>query len=300
MVVAVGSAVTSLRVGDAVYGMNLKRPMAAYYADGRGGLCAEYAVAAADLLLPKPAHLSFEEAAAGLGNIVTAIQLTREAMALGGGGRGGGGEAWTSLEGKTVLVTAGLGAATSVAAQYAKNVMGAKEVIATVSTGKVELVEKLMPGVVDRVVDYQTQDLVTELGAEKVDFLYNARFDVGSYLPVMKESGVVALILGIPGPKLFEEMMGEGVVTFWMKWALALGQLYYKWKLFGTNIKMKFVSGDMGNREDLETAGGLLAAGKVKPVKTIVAFEDLEAIKAGCDQARTLKGKVGQLVVKIL
>lgn len=296
VVAAVGSNVTSLRVGDAVYGMGLKRPMARYYADGSSGMCAEYAVTTADLLLLKPSHLSFQTAAEGLGNLVTAIQFTRECMALKPGAFPHG-----TFEGKTVLVTAGMGASTNVAAQYAKNVMGAREVITTVSTGKVALVEDLMPGVFDRVVDYQTQDIVEELGKEKVDFLYNSRFDVMSYLPVMKqETGVIAPILGIPSPKLFEKMMGEGVVPFWVKWILALGQLYYKWKLYGTNIKIKFVSGDMGVREDVEKAGEILATGKVKPVQTVVSFEDLQAIKVGCNQARTLKGKVGQLVVRIV
>ncbi|KAJ4418052.1 hypothetical protein N0V82_005806 [Gnomoniopsis sp. IMI 355080] len=295
VVAGVGTGVQSFRVGDAVYGMGLKQPMAKYYADGASGWCAEYAVTTADLLLIKPSQLSFEEAAAGLSNLVTAIQFTRACMSLNP-------EAFPdrTLEGKTVLVTAGLGASTSIAAQYAKNVMGAEKVITTVSTAKVPRVDQYLPGVFDQVVDYQTQNLVSVVGKEKVDFLYNSRFDVMSYLPLMKQGGVIASILGIPTPDIFEQMMGAGMVPFWVKWLLALAQLYYKWKLFGTNIKMKFVSGDAGIREDLEKAGEILATGKVKTFQTIVAFDDLEAIKTGCEQARTLTGKTGQLVVKFI
>lgn len=295
VVAAVGNSVQSFRVGDAVYGMGLQRPMAKYFANGAGGWCAEYVVTTANLLLMKPPQLSFEEAASGLGNLVTAIQSTRACMELNPGlfpDR--------TLEGKTVLVTAGLGASTSIAAQYAKSVMGAREVITTVSTAKVPLLDKLLPGVFDQVVDYQTQKLVLEVGEGRVDFLYNSRIDVMSYLPVMKRDGVIAPILGLPKPELFEHMMGVGMVPFWVKWILMLAQLYYRWKLSGTNIKMQFVSGDMGIREDLEKAGEILATGKVKAIQTIVSFDDLEAIKIGCDQARTLKGKVGQLVVKIV
>lgn len=296
VVAAVGSEVQSFRVGDAVYGMGLKRPMAKYYANGAGGWCAEYAVTTADLLLIKPPQMSFEEAAAGLSNLVTAIQFTRACMELNPGAFPG-----RTLEGKTVLVTAGLGASTSIAAQYAKEVMGAEEVITTVSTAKVPLLDKLLPGVFDQVVDYETQDLVREVGRGRVDILYSSRFDVRSYLPVMKQrSGVIAPILGLPTPELFEQMMGVGVVPFWLKWFLMLAQWYYWWTLSGTDIKMQFVSGDMGIREDVEKAGELLATGKVKAIQTVVSFDDLEAIKTGCDQARTLKGKVGQLVVKIV
>lgn len=295
VVAAVGSGVHSLRLGDAVFGMGLKRPMAKYYANGAAGWCAEYTVTTADLLLIKPPQLSFEEAASGLSNLVTAIQLTRACMNLKP-------EAFPdrTLEGKTVLVTAGLGASTSLAAQYAKNVMGAEKVITTVSTAKVPLLDRFLPNVFDQVIDYQTQNLISEVGKGKVDFLYNSRIDVMSYLPVMKQDGVIAPILGFPTPTLLKQMMGDGVVPFWVNWLLMLAELYYRWKLYGTNIKMQFVSGDVGIREDLEKAGEILATGKVKTIQTVVSFEDIEAIKAGCEQARTLRGKIGQLVVKIV
>lgn len=294
-----GSAVTSLRPGDAVYGVGLKRPMARYFSDGSKGWAADYAVTTADLLLPKPPHLSFEEAAMPLSNTITAIQSTRAAMALNPAAFPGG-----TLEGKTVLVTAGLGAVTGVAAQYAKNVMGARELITTVSTAKVPLVERYMgEGTVDRVVDYQTQDLVREVGKGKVDLLYSSQNDVWNYLPLMKRDGgggVIAALVAIPDSKSLDEMMGEGVVPFWAKWLMDAAQWWYRWKFWRTGVQMGFISGNLGVREDMEKAGEIIATGKVRAVYTTVPLEDLGGIKEGSEQARTRKGRIGTLIVKLV
>lgn len=298
-----GSGITSLRAGDAVYGMGLKWPMARYFSDGSGGWAAEYAVTSAGLLVRKPAHVSFEEAAVLLANTVTAIQITRAAVALSPAAfpaaSGGSG---ALLEGKTVLVTAGLGSSTSVAAQYAKNVLGAREVLVTVSSAKVPLVDRwLGPGTVDGVVDYQTQDVVEAVGRGRVDLLYCSRPDLWNYLPVMKrDGGVIAAIVAVPPSKVLGQAMGKGVLPFWVRWGLDLFQWWYRWKLWGTGVQMKFVSGNLGVREDLESAGEIIATGKVKAVYTSVLLDDLDAIKTGCENARTLKGGIGRLVVKIL
>lgn len=307
VVAAVGSAVKSLRVGDAVYGMNLKRPLAKYFADGPGGFAAEYTLATEDTLVIKPAHLSFEEAAVLLGNTVTAIQISRDTLALNPGGAGGAASAVRasppSLEGKTVLVTAGLGAATSVAAQYARNVLGASKVITTVSTAKVPLLDKYLPGLYDQAVDYQMQDLVQAVGKGTVDFLYCGRPDVWSYLPVMKKAddggSVMAAIVATPSAKLFDQMLGEGVTSFWVRWLLDLSQWWYKWKLWGTGVQMNFTSGDFV-REDVEMAGELIATGKVKGVYTMAPLDDLDAVIKGCEDTRRIKGGIGKLVIKIV
>lgn len=296
VVVAVGSAVTSLRPGDAVYGVGIKRPMTKYFSDGSNGWAADYAITTADLLLPKPQHLSFEEAAVPLANIITAIQITRATMALNPAAFPGG-----TLEGKTVLVTAALGASTNVAAQYAKNVLGARELITTASTAKVPLLEQYLgKGTVDRVVDYQTQDLANEVGRNTVDFLYSSQNDVWNYLPLMKRGGAIAAIVAVPESKVMDVMMGKGVVPFWAKWLMDAAQWWYWWKFWGTGVHMGFTSGDLGAREDMEMAGEIIATGKVRGVYTTVALEDLDGIKQGSEQARTRKGKVGTLLVKLV
>lgn len=278
---------TTLRVGDSVYGTGLKHPMAKLLTDGSRGWCAEYAVTTADLLLRKPDHLSFEDAAGVLANTVTAIQLSRAAGI-------------SSLEGKTVLVTAGLGSSSSIAAQYAKNVLGAREVIATVSTAKVPLLEQYMPGVVDRAVDYQKEDVVSAVGKRTVDVLYNARPEAMALLPTLKKGGILAAIVAVPTSATMQKSLGKGVLPFWVRWGLDLFQWYYRWKLWWVGARMVFLSADMGARKDVERAGELIALGKIRRVHTVVPFEDLEDIRKGCMEAMTLKGRIGKLVIKII
>lgn len=294
VVAAVGAEVRSVRVGDAVYGIAVKRPMGRFWTE-QSGWCADYAVATEDLLLPKPAHLSFEEAASLLGSTLTAIQITRAAMALNPAAF-----PRQSLEGKTALVTAGLGAATSIACQVLKNVYGAGEVITTVSTAKVGLVAELMPGVVDRVVDYQRQHVVDEVGKGRVDFLYFSRPDLAGYLPLMKpRQGVIAAILAVPPSQELRASMGREFVPLWLCWILDLFQLWYWWKLWGTGVRLTFLSGNPGVREDLERAGEVIATRKVRAVTTVVALHDLDTVKKRCEEVRTLKGGVGKLVIKL-
>lgn len=296
VVARVGSQVKSVRVGDAVYGIALKRPMGRFWTE-KSGWCSDYAVATEDLLLPKPAHLSFEEAASLLGSTLTAMQITRAAMALNPAAF----PHPQSLEGKTALVTGGLGAAASVACQVLKNVYGAREVVTTVSTAKVGLVAELMPGVVDRVVDYQRHDVVGEVGKGRVDFLYNSRPGLADYLPLMKpRQGVIAAILAIPPSRELRASMGHEFVPLWVCWILDLAQLWYWWKLWRTGIRLTFLSGDPGVREDVERAGEVIATGKVRAVTTVVSLEDLETVRKRCEEVRTLKGGVGKLVIKLV
>lgn len=118
-----------------------------------------------DLVLPKPMNMPFEQAVTGVRNLFTAIQPTRRDIVLRPKLFLDG-----TLDGKTALMTAGPGALTSVATQYAQKVMGAQEVIATVSTIKMSLLKQLMPGVFDCVVDHQTQDIMEVMGRDQVYF----------------------------------------------------------------------------------------------------------------------------------
>ena len=125
IVEAVGPNVTTLEVGDEVMGV-------------AKGSFAELAVAEADLLVHKPARLSFEEAAAANVSGYTAIQALRKAKVAAG---------------QTVLVIGAAGGVGSLTVQVAK-ALGAK-VTGVASTGKLELVTSL--GAED-VIDYTTQD----------------------------------------------------------------------------------------------------------------------------------------------
>lgn len=198
-------------------------------------------------------------------------------------------------------MTAGLGAATSVACQVLKNVYGAGEVSTTVSTAKVGLVSELMPGVVDRVVDYQRQDVVDEVGEGRVDFLYNSRPSLAGYLPLMRpRKGVIAAVLAIQQSQELRASMGREFVPLWVCWMLDLAQLWYWWRLWGTGMRLTFLSGNPGVREDLESAGEAIATGKVRAVTTVVPLDDLDTVKKRCEEVRTLNGGVGKLVIKLV
>jgi NADPH:quinone reductase-like Zn-dependent oxidoreductase len=135
VVEAVGSAVTELQPGDEVFG------------SGRGTL-AEYACAAAvaegkvggaGVLAPKPANLTFEQAAAVPTSGATALQGLRDA----GGVRGG----------QSVLVIGASGGVGTFAVQLAKHFDA--HVTGVCSTAKTELVRSLGA---DAVIDYTRED----------------------------------------------------------------------------------------------------------------------------------------------
>jgi NADPH:quinone reductase-like Zn-dependent oxidoreductase len=298
VVVATGSGVTAFRPGDAVYGAAFGRPMR--FADPPG-FCAEYCVARESLLLPMPAAgagVSFEEAATLLGFGVMAhesIELGLRHMAERRGGGGG-------LEGATVLVPAALSATGSVAVQMLKNVYGVSKVIGTVSTPKLPLVERYLPGLVDQVVDYKTTKNLTDVVEPgSVDFAYNTQ--IGSFtsiVPLMKhDTGVIVSIASVFPKEVLRKAMGD-VMPFWLGWVSDLAQCYYRWLLWGTNVKLDFVPGNVGSREDLERTGEIIALGKVKAVMRVVELDDIEAIRKGCNEVYTGKGGVGALVIKFI
>lgn len=129
----VGRNVTGFKPGDAVFGTGT-------------GTAAEYARADADTLAPKPANLSFEEAAAIPTSALAALHALRDA----------GGVA----AGQKVLINGASGGVGSFAVQIAK-AMGA-EVTGVCSTRNVDLVRSLGA---DHVVDY-TRDDFTEAEGE--------------------------------------------------------------------------------------------------------------------------------------
>ncbi|CAK7235090.1 hypothetical protein SCUCBS95973_009151 [Sporothrix curviconia] len=291
-VVAVGSGVKALKVGDEVYGSHFAPPVFPMTRDT--GACAEYAVAPEGLLLQKPPHVSFEDAASILGSAITARQSIRRALELMGRPDG-------TLEGKTVFMPGGLSATGSIGAQMIKNVFGAAKLITTVSTLKMPLVEQHLPGVFDEVVDYKTQDVVQRVGRGTADFIYNTQWDLTGVLPIANpDHGVVVSIASIPPSRVLSRVLGPKHVPFWVVWLLALVQLWYDWKQAGTHIKRDFISGDLLSQEDQDAVTKLVATGQIKALVSVVDFTDLEAVCRACMQVSTGKGGLGKLVLKIV
>lgn len=126
VVEAVGKDVTRFQPGDEVYG-------------GCRGSCAEYAVAKEGGIAPKPANLSFEQAAAVPTSACTALQALRDKGKV--------------RPGQQVLINGASGGVGPFAVQVAK-ALGA-EVTAVCSTPNVEMVRSIGA---DHVIDYTRED----------------------------------------------------------------------------------------------------------------------------------------------
>jgi NADPH:quinone reductase-like Zn-dependent oxidoreductase len=123
---AVGAGVTDLRPGDEVFGTC------------RGSF-AEYVATRASRLAPKPASLTFEQAAALPGSATTALQAVRDQAKL--------------RPGQHVLIIGASGGVGTFAVQIAK-ALGA-EVTGVCSTAKTDLVQAVGA---DHVIDYTRED----------------------------------------------------------------------------------------------------------------------------------------------
>jgi NADPH:quinone reductase-like Zn-dependent oxidoreductase len=289
VVVAVGSGVESLMVGDEVYGLLIEKPM---FRKPPPAFASEYAVADEKLLLRKPSHLSFEGAASMAGFVTTAHQVIRRGLQLSGE---------DSLEGKTVYVPAALSGTGSVVIQVAKNVYGASKIISTVSTPKMNLVEDYLPGLVDHLVDYKTQDVVRVVGRQSVDWVINTQPDaLNPGIKLLKrDTGICINMAGLPGKHTVKEMIGAENLTWWTSLLLDLAALLISFKFWGSNIKYEFVSGGTEIREDLELAGETVARQRVQPVIRTVRLDDLQAVRNGCFEVYAGKGGIGKLIIRI-
>lgn len=175
VVESVGAGVTEFKRGDEVY-------YTPEIAGNQLGSYAEYNVVPASIVAPKPASLSFEEAAA--------IPLA-------------GGTAWEAVirrlalrPGKTVLIHGGAGGVGSFAVQFAK-AAGAR-VLASASAAHQDVLEDLGA---DVAMDYESQDAVEvvrqETGGRGVDAAFDIQGPrlVARTLPALRPFGRVACIL---------------------------------------------------------------------------------------------------------
>jgi NADPH:quinone reductase-like Zn-dependent oxidoreductase len=182
-VTAVGANVSLLRPGEAVLGFC-------------AGALAEYARAKAELVVPKPARLSFEQAAAVPMAALTALQGLRDTAAVRAGQR--------------VLVNGAAGGVGTYAVQIA-TALGA-EVTGVCSTGNVELVRSLGAG---HVVDYTSEDftdgrvrydvILDNVGNRPLSRLRRALTPTGTLL--LNGGGSPGHVIGVLAP------MARAVVT---------------------------------------------------------------------------------------
>ncbi|WP_200211398.1 NAD(P)-dependent alcohol dehydrogenase [Micromonospora coerulea] len=162
LVTAVGPGVTGFTVGDAVYGT-------------AAGSFAEYALAPADRLAPKPANLTYAEAAAVPVSGQTALTAVRDAARV--------------RPGQRVLVIGAGGGVGSYAVQLAR--AAGAHVTGVCGPGKLDLVRSLGAA---EVVDYTRHDLP--------DLRYDAVIDTAGNRPlsrlrrVLTPKGTLVLVGG--------------------------------------------------------------------------------------------------------
>ncbi|EPX64954.1 zinc-containing alcohol dehydrogenase / quinone oxidoreductase [Cystobacter fuscus DSM 2262] len=215
----VGPHVTALKPGDEVYGQV------------PGGAFAEYVCAPADLFAPKPANLTFEQAAAVPISGMTALQGLRDVGQL--------------KPGQKVLINGASGGVGTFAVQIAK-ALGA-EVTAVCSTRHVDKVRSLGA---DRVIDYTREDFTR--GPERYDVMLDlvGNRPVSDCRAVLAPKGVFVSSAGSPGGNWIGPVV-------WILGVMLAG-------MFGSQRMTSLMA--RPRREDLLVLRSLIEAGKVTPV----------------------------------
>jgi NADPH:quinone reductase-like Zn-dependent oxidoreductase len=218
-VVAVGAHVTEVQAGDEVFGTC-------------DGAYAEYATARPATLAPKPANLSFEQAAAAPTSAATALAAVRDAGRV--------------TAGQHVLVIGASGGVGLFAVQIAK-AFGA-EVTGVCSTSKVELVRSVGA---DHILDYTQGDVGSD--GQRYDVI----LDMGGNRPLsqlrrsLRPRGTLVLVGGEGGGRWIGGALGRSLR------ALALSPF--------VSQKLRMVVATV-KRRDLEVLSELIEAGKVTPI----------------------------------
>ena len=156
---AVGKKVRQLRSGDEVFGWCK-------------GACAEYACAGEDNFVPKPANLTFEQAAAVGVSAVTALQALRDQGKV--------------QPGQKVLINGASGGVGTFAVQIAK-AFGA-DVTGVCSTRNVTVVRSIGA---DQVIDYTQEDFAKN--GQRYDFILAnvANLSLSDLISVLNPNGIL-------------------------------------------------------------------------------------------------------------
>jgi NADPH:quinone reductase-like Zn-dependent oxidoreductase len=231
---AVGSNVTRLHPGEEVFGIC-------------EGSFAEYVCARADKLAPKPANLSFEQAAAVPISGLTALQALRDKGQV--------------QPGQQVLVIGAAGGVGSFAVQLAK-AFGA-QVTGVCSTSKVELVRSIGA---DQVIDHTREDFAD--GARHYDLIVDTagRRPLSRLRRALARRGTLVIVGGEGGGRWlggFDRQILRAPILSW---------------LVGQTLR-PLVSKERS--QDLVVLKELIEAGKLTPVidRTYPLSQAAEAIR---------------------
>ena len=230
---AVGKNVTQFRPGDEVFGA------------GRSGSLADYACGGENELAPKPASLSFEQAAALPMAGCTALQALRDRGQL--------------QPGQSVLINGAAGGVGTFAVQIAK-ALGA-DVTGVCSTPNVDLVRSLGA---DQVVDYTREDF--SRSGRRYDLVLDlvANRSLSDLRRTLAPEGTLVLSGGGGG-----RLLGPVALIF----RASVRSRFVSQRLLSFMAQLR--------REDLVALTDLIEAGKVAPVidRTYTLSEAPEAIR---------------------
>jgi len=219
IVEAVGKDVKRLAVGDEVFGSG-------------AGTFAEYAIAAEKNLVPKPADLTFEQAAAAPMAGLTALQALRDVGKV--------------QPGQKVLINGAGGGIGTFAVQIAKS-FGA-EVTGVCSTSKVDLVRSLGA---DHVLDYTQEDFTQS--DERYDFILDnvLNHSLTGLLRALRPKGTLVPNGG----------------QFWKRWTASTGVILVKAPLLSLFVSQRIHPVHLSSEQDaLFALRELLESGKVTTV----------------------------------
>ena len=219
VVESIGKRVTKFKPGDAVFGLS-------------NGAFGEYLVVReSGSVAPKPANVSFQEAAAVPVAAVTALQSLRDRGQV--------------KSGQKVLINGASGGVGTFAVQLAK-IFGA-EVTAVCSGRNVDMVRALGA---DHVIDYTREDVTT--GSTRFDVIIDlvGTHSMPEYRRILVDDGNFVIV----------GALGDG------KWLDPLG-FVLKAKIYGLFVSPRFhffIAN--ATTADLQLLGGLMQEGKIKSV----------------------------------
>jgi NADPH:quinone reductase-like Zn-dependent oxidoreductase len=216
---SVGRNVTRLRVGDEVFGRGV-------------GTFAEYAVASAKHLVPKPADITFEQAAAVPMSGLTALQALRDSGGI--------------QPGQKVLIVGAGGGIGTFAVQIAKS-FGA-EVTGVCSASKLDLVRSIGA---DHVIDYALEDFTA--GEKRYDLVLDnvLRHSLTELLRALERKGTLVPNGG----------------QFYKRWLASTGVLVVKAPLLSLFVPQRIrVCHEHPGQDDLLVLKDLMESGKLTPI----------------------------------
>ncbi len=175
---AIGRDVKTLNLGDEVFGI---------LSDSGRGAYAEYVCAREEVLVRKPIHVTFEQAAAVPMAALTALNALRDQAGI--------------QPGQTVLINGASGGVGTFAVQIAKALGG--EVTAACSTRNVEIARSIGA---DHIIDYTVQDFAKE--GKKYDIIIgaNGNRSIFDYRRALNPNGVYVMSGGT-GRQIFQAML---------------------------------------------------------------------------------------------